>query len=39
MNKTDQIRLFGNSAFLDEEEAFVGTSAADIIELHQRIAA
>lgn len=37
--KTDQIRLIGNSVYLDEVEALVSANAGDIIELYQRLAA
>jgi DNA (cytosine-5)-methyltransferase 1 len=39
INKTDQVRLIGNSVCPDEAEALVSTNAADIIELYQRLAA
>ncbi|MDT9673889.1 DNA cytosine methyltransferase [Pseudomonas sp. JV414] len=39
INKTDQVRLIGNSVCPDEAEALVGANAADIIELYQRLAA
>lgn len=39
INKTDQVRLIGNSVYPDEAEALVAADAADIIELYQRLAA
>jgi len=39
INKTDQVRLIGNSLCPDEAEALVSSNAADIIELYQRLAA
>lgn len=39
INKTDQVRLIGNSVCPDEAEALVAANAADIIELYQRLAA
>lgn len=39
INKTDQVRLIGNSVCPDEAEALVGANAADIIELYRRLAA
>lgn len=39
INKTDQVRLIGNSVCPDEAEALVRANAADIIELYQRLAA
>lgn len=39
INKTDQVRLIGNSVCPDEAEVLVGANAADIIELYQRLAA
>lgn len=39
INKTDQVRLIGNSVYPDEAEALVAANAADIIELYQRLAA
>ncbi|MFJ2694487.1 DNA cytosine methyltransferase [Pseudomonas sp. NPDC087336] len=39
INKTDQVRLIGNSICPDEAEALVAANAADIIELYQRLAA
>lgn len=39
INKTNQVRLIGNSVCPDEAEALVRANAADIIELYQRIAA
>jgi DNA (cytosine-5)-methyltransferase 1 len=39
INKTDQVRLIGNSVCPDEAEALVSANAADIIELYQRLAA
>jgi DNA (cytosine-5)-methyltransferase 1 len=39
INKTDQVRLIGNSVCPDEAEALVNANAADIIELYQRLAA
>lgn len=39
INKTDQVRLIGNSVCPDEAEVLVRANAADIIELYQRLAA
>jgi len=39
VNKTNQVRLIGNSVCPDEAEALVAANAADIIELYQRLAA
>ncbi|WP_460156248.1 DNA cytosine methyltransferase [Pseudomonas sp. S2_H10] len=39
INKTDQVRLIGNSVCPDEAEALVGANAADIIELYLKLAA
>jgi DNA (cytosine-5)-methyltransferase 1 len=39
INKTDQVRLIGNSVCPDEAEALVAANASDIIELYQRLAA
>lgn len=39
INKTNQVRLIGNSVCPDEAEALVRAKAADIIELYQRLAA
>ncbi|MEO8645348.1 DNA cytosine methyltransferase [Pseudomonas sp.] len=39
INKTDQVRLIGNSVCPDEAEGLVAANAADIIELYQRLAA
>lgn len=39
INKTDQVRLIGNSVCPDEAEALVRANATDIIELYQRLAA
>jgi DNA (cytosine-5)-methyltransferase 1 len=39
INKTDQVRLIGNSVCPDEAEALVSANAADIIALYQRLAA
>ncbi|WP_052193491.1 DNA cytosine methyltransferase [Pseudomonas sp. 11/12A] len=39
INKTDQVRLIGNSVCPDEAEALVAANAAEIIELYQRLAA
>jgi len=39
INKTDQVRLIGNSVCPDEAEGLVLANAADIIELYQRLAA
>jgi DNA (cytosine-5)-methyltransferase 1 len=39
INKTDQVRLIGNSVCPDEAEALVSANAAEIIELYQRLAA
>jgi DNA (cytosine-5)-methyltransferase 1 len=39
INKTDQVRLIGNSVCPDEAEALVAANATDIIELYQRLAA
>lgn len=39
INKTDQVRLIGNSVCPDEPEQLVGANAADIIELYKRLAA
>ena len=39
INKTDQVRLIGNSVCPDEAEALVSANAADIIELYQQLAA
>ena len=39
INKTDQVRLIGNSVCPDEAEALVSSNAADIIELYRRLAA
>ncbi|MNO97508.1 hypothetical protein D3C76_892170 [compost metagenome] len=39
INKTDQVRLIGNSVCPDEAEALVSANASDIIELYQRLAA
>lgn len=39
INKTNQVRLIGNSVCPDEAEALVAANAADIIELYQRLAA
>jgi DNA (cytosine-5)-methyltransferase 1 len=39
INKTDQVRLIGNSVCPDEAEALIAANAADLIELYQRLAA
>jgi DNA (cytosine-5)-methyltransferase 1 len=39
INKTDQVRLIGNSVCPDEAEALVRANASDIIELYKRLAA
>ena len=39
INKTNQVRLIGNSVCPDEAEALVRANAADIIDLYQRLAA
>ncbi|WP_458368697.1 DNA cytosine methyltransferase [Pseudomonas mandelii] len=39
INKTDQVRLIGNSVCPDEAEALVAANAADIIKLYQHLAA
>ncbi|MGY2184708.1 DNA cytosine methyltransferase [Pseudomonas sp. SDO5591_S426] len=39
INKTEQVRLIGNSVCPDEAEALVAANAADIIALYQRLAA
>jgi DNA (cytosine-5)-methyltransferase 1 len=39
INKTDQVRLIGNSVCPDEADALVSANAADIIEFYQRLAA
>ncbi len=39
INKTDQVRLIGNSVCPDEAEALVAANAADIIEFYRRLAA
>ena len=39
INKTDQVRLIGNSVCPDEAQALVAANATDIIELYQRLAA
>ncbi|QIB09021.1 DNA cytosine methyltransferase (plasmid) [Pseudomonas fluorescens] len=39
INKTDQVRLIGNSVCPEEPEQLVGANAADIIELYKRLAA
>ena len=39
INKTDQVRLIGNSVCPDEAEALVSANAAEIIELYQRLTA
>ncbi|QJI32729.1 DNA cytosine methyltransferase [Pseudomonas sp. ADAK18] len=39
INKTNQVRLIGNSVCPDEAEALVRANAADIIKLYQRLAA
>jgi DNA (cytosine-5)-methyltransferase 1 len=39
INKTDQVRLIGNSVCPDEAEALVAANAADIIVLYHRLAA
>ena len=39
INKTDQVRLIGNSVCPDEAEALVAANATDIIKLYQRLAA
>ncbi|MCA4964687.1 DNA cytosine methyltransferase [Pseudomonas sp. Y24-6] len=39
INKTDQVRLIGNSVCPDEAEALFRANAADIIDLYQRLAA
>ena len=39
INKTDQVRLIGNSVCPDEAEALVSANAADIIELYRSLAA
>ena len=39
INKTDQVRLIGNSVCPDEAEALVNANAADIIQLYQRLVA
>lgn len=39
INKTDQVRLIGNSVCPDEAEALVAANAADIIALYQSLAA
>jgi DNA (cytosine-5)-methyltransferase 1 len=38
INKTDQVRLIGNSVCPDEAEALVSANATDIIELYQCLA-
>ncbi len=39
VNKTDQVRLIGNSVCPDEAEAIVAANAADLIEMYRRLAA
>ncbi|MBD8804559.1 DNA cytosine methyltransferase [Pseudomonas syringae] len=39
VNKTDQVRLIGNSVCPDEAEAIVTVNAADLIEMYRRLAA
>ncbi|ALE00133.1 hypothetical protein PSYRMG_04695 [Pseudomonas syringae UMAF0158] len=39
VNKTDQVRLIGNSVCPDEAEAIVSANAADLIEMYRRLAA
>ena len=39
INKTDQVRLIGNSVCPDEAETLASANAADIIEVCQRLAA
>lgn len=39
VNKTDQVRLIGNSVCPDEAEAIVTANAADLIEMYRRLAA
>ncbi|MGF6127207.1 DNA (cytosine-5)-methyltransferase 1 [Pseudomonas frederiksbergensis] len=39
INKTNQVRLIGNSVCPDEAETLVAANAADIIELYRRLAA
>jgi DNA (cytosine-5)-methyltransferase 1 len=39
INKTEQVRLIGNSVCQQEAEQLVAANAADIIELYQRLAA
>ena len=39
INKTNQVRLIGNSVCPDEAEALVRANAADIIRLYKRLAA
>ncbi len=39
INKTDQVRLIGNSVCPDEAEAIVAANAAELIEMYRRLAA
>lgn len=39
INKTDQVRLIGNSVCPDEAEDLVAANAADLISMYQRLAA
>ena len=39
INKTDQVRLIGNSVCPDEAEALVSANAAPLIEMYRRLAA
>ncbi|MEE4668222.1 DNA cytosine methyltransferase [Pseudomonas alliivorans] len=39
VNKTDQVRLIGNSVCPDEAEAIVAANAADLIDMYKRLAA
>lgn len=39
INKTNQVRLIGNSVCPDEAEALVAANAADLINMYQRLAA
>ncbi|KPX68007.1 Site-specific DNA methylase [Pseudomonas amygdali pv. photiniae] len=39
INKTDQVRLIGNSVCPDEAEAIVAANAAELIDMYRRLAA
>ncbi|KPX57130.1 DNA cytosine methyltransferase [Pseudomonas amygdali] len=39
INKTDQVRLIGNSVCPDEAQAIVAANAADLIDMYRRLAA